>query len=91
MNHVNLICVVSSNENVAFCHVLDNAALNLSGTLYKKKNTNDLSKELQRKSIVEQIEDATYKTKLGNLHPETAAITAIINKRWDALVSEQGK
>ena len=45
---------------------------------------------MQRKSIVERIEDASYKTKHNKLHPETAAITTIINNRWDTLVSEQG-
>jgi hypothetical protein len=45
---------------------------------------------MQRNSIVTQLDDVVYKMKNGVMHPETRAIADIIDKRWDALVSDQG-
>jgi len=82
--------VVTSNEKVAFCHVLDDAAMNLTGTLCKNNTYETIASELQRQSIVEQIENVSYKKKNDFLHPETAAISAIIDKRWNMLIADQG-
>ena len=45
---------------------------------------------MQRESLVEFINKADFKTRNNTLHPETNAITTIIDRRWETLIADQG-